>query len=80
MSTQATLEGDTGPFSEYVSEHELAELLPGKPKTRTLRRWRSLNEGPPPTRIGNKIFYHIDDVKEWLREQVNDGGANARAA
>jgi hypothetical protein len=69
------LQGDTGPFNEYVSEDQLAELLPGKPKTRTLRRWRSLGEGPRVTRIGCRVFYHLDDVKAWLRERQVEAAA-----
>lgn len=70
---QETLVGDTGPFSEYLSESELAQLLPGKPKQRTLRHWRTLGEGPQITRVGQKVFYHLDDVKKWLRSRHVEG-------
>lgn len=32
----------------------------------TWRFWRHRNEGPPSVRIGRRVFYKEDQVKEWI--------------
>ncbi len=54
-------------LDDYLTEPDLAAQL--FKSERTLQRWRRLRIGPPPTIVGNKILYEIDDVKAWLREQ-----------
>ena len=54
-------------LSDYLTRDELARQL-GK-TSRTLERWERQRVGPAITRIGNRVLYHIDDVKAWLRAQ-----------
>lgn len=35
----------------------------------TLQRWETRRVGPPCVRIGRKVLYRKDAVREWLREQ-----------
>ncbi len=35
---------------------------------RTLERWQALDEGPPKTRIGGRVYYRRDSVVAWLRD------------
>jgi hypothetical protein len=54
-----------------VSEADTARELGRCP--RTLKRWRSLREGPPFIRIGRSVFYRREAVRAWLldREHTN---------
>jgi hypothetical protein len=51
-------------LDEYLTEGELAEQL--NRTLRTIRRWRSLGEGPPWHRIGRNTFYRKATVRAWL--------------
>ncbi len=33
---------------------------------RTLQRWREEGKGPPSTNIGRKVYYELNDVREWI--------------
>ncbi len=33
---------------------------------RTTQRWDALGEGPPKTKIGNRVLFHKESVREWL--------------
>lgn len=36
--------------------------------TRTLKRWKTLNYGPPAVRIGKRVFYRRADIASWLAD------------
>jgi hypothetical protein len=60
--------GDTGNIlQDYLAEQQLADEL--DVTLRTLRNWRARGEAPPITRIGLRIFYHRNDVRDWLRSR-----------
>ena len=61
----------------YVSEREAAPEL--KKCQRTMQRWRRQGIGPPWTKIGNRIYYRVDAVKRWLREQEVEPPRQERA-
>lgn len=54
-------------LAEYLTRDDLAQQL-GR-STRTLGRWERQRVGPAVTKVGNRILYHIDDVRAWLRAQ-----------
>jgi hypothetical protein len=35
----------------------------------TLQRWETRRMGPPCVRVGRKVLYRMEAVREWLREQ-----------
>jgi predicted DNA-binding transcriptional regulator AlpA len=35
----------------------------------TLRNWERGGRGPPPIRIGRRVFYRAEAVREWLLQQ-----------
>lgn len=35
----------------------------------TLARWRHEGSGPPFVRVGSRIFYRAEDVRDWLKGQ-----------
>ena len=35
----------------------------------TLRLWELAGEGPPPIRIGRRVFYRVDVLRRWLLDQ-----------
>ncbi len=57
----------TALLDDYTPENEAAAQCHNSP--RTWQRWRRLGIGPPPTIIGNRVYYHVDDLKAWLRKQ-----------
>ena len=54
------------PTISVVTENELAETL--HLSKWTVRKWR-LAGGLPHIKIGRRIFYRLQSVEEWLREQ-----------
>jgi predicted DNA-binding transcriptional regulator AlpA len=51
-------------LGEFLSDRDLAAEL--KVSTRTLARWRRLREGPAITRIGRRVAYRREAVRQWL--------------
>ena len=47
-----------------LSEDDLADLL--NVTIGTLQTWRSAKQGPLPTKLGNKVFYRMVDVSNWI--------------
>ena len=54
-------------LSEYLSRDDLAGQL--DKSVRTLERWERQRTGPRITNVGNRVMYHVDDVRAWLRAQ-----------
>ena len=46
-----------------VSRKDAAKALLMKPKT--LAEWAAVNKGPPPKKIGGRIFYKWEDVQSF---------------
>jgi Helix-turn-helix domain len=47
----------------------------------TLQRWETRRVGPPCVRVGRKVLYRKDGVREWLCEQeVRKTGAHRAVA
>jgi predicted site-specific integrase-resolvase len=65
-TSRRTPDGSTV-LEDYVPEDDLARDL-GITR-RTLRMWRARGEAPPITRLGLRILYHRDDIREWLRSR-----------
>lgn len=55
------------PLEGYLPEDEFCARF--KVKRRTARNWRALGDGPVCTLIGRRIYYHIDDIRTWLRSR-----------
>ncbi|WP_299129435.1 helix-turn-helix domain-containing protein [uncultured Amaricoccus sp.] len=51
----------------WVDRAELAREL--TISVDTLQRWETRRVGPPCVRVGRKVLYRKDAVREWLREQ-----------
>ncbi len=54
-------------LDDYIPENEAAAQCNNSP--RTWQRWWRLGIGPTPTIIGKRVYYHVDDLKAWLRKQ-----------
>lgn len=54
-------------LADYVAERQLAAELGVHPYT--LRKWRRLGEGPPPTKIGKAVLYRRSSVARWLEQR-----------
>jgi predicted site-specific integrase-resolvase len=54
-------------LSDYLTEADLAADL-GISK-RTAKRWRDLGTGPAFCKIGSKVYYRADAVRQWLLDR-----------
>ena len=54
-------------LGDYIEPQELAEEL--GVALRTVYRWNSLGSGPPPTKIGSRVYYEVGAVKEWMKSR-----------
>lgn len=54
-------------IAEYMEPEELAKEL--GVCWRTLHRFHLNREGPPRVKIGRKVLYRREAVKEWLRSR-----------
>jgi hypothetical protein len=61
MSTTENLLADFLTQDEAAAELNVCE--------RTLDRWRTLNKGPPITKLGRRILYKRSSVLKWLTAQ-----------
>jgi hypothetical protein len=64
-----------GLLSDYVSREALATEL--NVAEGTLIRWEKDGRGPPVTRIGRDVKYHIPSFKKWLKDQERAGKGDA---
>lgn len=61
---------------QFLNPQQLAERWGGVVSVQTLANWRALNKGPRFKKIGARVVYDLDDVKEWEAQQtVQTGGA-----
>ena len=63
--------------SILLTTTETAEAL--RLKEHTLENMRSQGTGPPFRKLGGRVFYHIDDVREWLREMRRRSSSGEKA-
>lgn len=45
----------------------------------TLQRWETRRVGPPCVRVGRKVLYRMEAVRDWLREQEARKAGTSRA-
>ena len=60
-------EGDTGLLSGWLNRADLAREL--TLSVDTLQRWETRRMGPPSVRVGRKVLYRMEAVRDWLRDQ-----------
>jgi hypothetical protein len=58
---------ETGLLGGWLNRAELAHEL--AISVDTLQRWETRRVGPPCVRVGRKVLYRKDAVREWLCEQ-----------
>ena len=75
----ATPEVDTGLLTGWLNRTDLAREL--TLSVDTLQRWETRRMGPPCVRVGRKVLYRMEAVRDWLREQeVRKSGASRAVA
>lgn len=65
-TTKSTSPLDNAPV--LLTQEEVAEYL--RMPVRTLEDWRAdraKNPGPPYSRAGRRVYYFLDEVVEWLK-------------
>ena len=58
---------DTGALVGWLNRTDLAREL--TLSVDTLQRWETRRMGPPCVRVGRKVLYRMEAVRDWLREQ-----------
>jgi len=60
-------EVDSGLLTGWLNRTDLAREL--TLSVDTLQRWETRRMGPPCVRVGRKVLYRMEAVRDWLREQ-----------
>jgi len=53
----------------YINTNDVATLL--GVSVSTIKRLRKTTSGPPWTRVGSQIRYHVHDVRDWAKANQN---------
>lgn len=53
---------------EWLSPHEVADMLPGGVTVGKLERWRRVGDGPVFHKFGKTVAYTRDEVRAWIDE------------
>ena len=62
--------------SLLLTTAETAHRLPLKQHTLENMRWQGT--GPPFRKIGGRVFYHVDDLKQWLEQSRRRSSSGRR--
>ncbi len=63
----AASEVDSGLLTGWLNRADLAQEL--TLSVDTLQRWETRRMGPPCVRVGRKVLYRMEAVRDWLRQQ-----------
>ncbi len=77
-SLTATPTDDADLLEGWLNRSELAREL--TLSVDTLQRWETRRVGPPCVRVGRKVLYRMEAVRDWLREQEARKTGQQRAA
>jgi len=73
----AAPEVDSGLLTGWLHRADLALEL--TVSVDTLQRWETRRVGPPCVRVGRKVLYRMEAVRDWLREQEARKASDSRA-
>jgi hypothetical protein len=73
----AAPDDDTGLLVGWLNRADLAREL--TLTVDTLQRWETRRMGPPCVRVGRKVLYRMEAVRDWLREQEARKQGTSRA-
>ena len=68
---------DAGLLVGWLNRTDLAREL--TLSVDTLQRWETRRVGPPCVRVGRKVLYRMEAVRDWLREQEDRKAGTSRA-
>jgi hypothetical protein len=60
----------------FLTEKEFATIIRRSPET--IRQWRRSGRGPRWIKIGGRILYEADSVKDFLRAAARSPGGSAQ--
>jgi predicted DNA-binding transcriptional regulator AlpA len=63
--------------THLLNEHAVAEVL--GVSVATIRRWRSLEQGPRFIKVGFAVRYRNEDVAAWLESRPTGGEPTTRS-
>ena len=76
-ANDATPDEDTGLLTGWLNRTDLAWEL--TLSVDTLQRWETRRMGPPCVRVGRKVLFRMEAVRDWLREQEARKQGTSRA-
>ncbi len=53
----------------YVTPAQVCEMLPGMTEN-TLTIWRHYRRGPSFVKVGRRVFYDLDAIRQWIDSGV----------
>ena len=68
---------ETGLLTGWLNRTDLAREL--TLSVDTLQRWETRRVGPPCVRVGRKVLYRMEAVRDWLRDQEARKAGASRA-
>jgi len=74
---EAAPEADAGLLTGWLDRANLAREL--TLSVDTLQRWETRRMGPTCVRVGRKVIYRMEAVRNWLREQEARKALTSRA-
>lgn len=78
MNETTTSDDDEANFlAGFISEQDYA--LRRGVSIRTCQRDRQLRQSPPYVQLGNRIYYRVDAVRDWLMKNERETGFAAAA-
>lgn len=63
----------------YLTAKQLAAHFGGQIVPKTLSNWRSAGRGPPWRRIGGRVLYPVDALRQWEEEQTRHSAVGSAA-
>jgi len=61
-------------MGEYMTTAEVAAIV--RAPVETVRYWRNIGRGPKCFKVGRRVLYATEDVRAWLDEARESGGAS----
>ncbi len=59
-------------MTDFLTPQDLCERYKKKITLRTLANWRSDGSGPAFTKVGGRVLYAMDAIRQWERKRTRE--------
>ena len=71
LDTRNTETANHNPFDDYLTKEQLRQVFPGGPiSERTLDRLHTNRTGPQRIKVGRRVLYSKQAVRQWLESKT----------